>query len=112
MREPEGAYSANITHNLGKMAEEAGIYKHLWRPEEIGITKAWSGLNIRAWTCSACGKYHLRDENSSKNALRLGQGMPSIPGPYGTVEKDGTLWGSKTHLDGELFTLYRDVLAN
>jgi hypothetical protein len=28
-------YSANITHNLGKMAEEAGIYKALWRPEEI-----------------------------------------------------------------------------
>lgn len=33
-------YSANITHNLGKMAVEAGIYKHLWRPEEIGIAKA------------------------------------------------------------------------
>ena len=33
-------YSSNITHNLGRMAEEAGIYKHLWRPEEIGITKA------------------------------------------------------------------------
>lgn len=34
-------FSANITHNLNKMAGEAGIYKHLWRPEEIGITKAW-----------------------------------------------------------------------
>lgn len=33
-------YDANITHNLGTMAHEAGIYKHLWRPEEIGITKA------------------------------------------------------------------------
>lgn len=33
-------YDANITHNLGRMAEEAGIYQHLWRPEEIGITKA------------------------------------------------------------------------
>jgi hypothetical protein len=33
-------YSANITHNLGAMAKEAGIYKHLWCPEEIGITKA------------------------------------------------------------------------
>lgn len=38
--EPERVYDANITHNLGKMAEAAGIYKHLWRPEEIGITKA------------------------------------------------------------------------
>ena len=33
-------YDANITHNLGSMAEAVGIYKHLWRPEELGITKA------------------------------------------------------------------------
>jgi hypothetical protein len=36
----DGLYSANITHNLGKMAEEAGIYDCLWRPEEHGITHA------------------------------------------------------------------------
>jgi hypothetical protein len=34
-------YSANITHNLNRMADAAGIYEVLWRPEEIGITKAW-----------------------------------------------------------------------
>lgn len=33
-------YDANITHNLGKMADAAGIYYALWRPEEIGATKA------------------------------------------------------------------------
>jgi hypothetical protein len=33
-------YSANITHNLGRMADEAGIYQHLWRPEEINIHQA------------------------------------------------------------------------
>lgn len=33
-------YSANITHNLGKMAAEAGIYEPLWRPDEIGVAKA------------------------------------------------------------------------
>ncbi len=33
-------YSANITHNLGKMAAEAGIYDCLWRPDEHGITHA------------------------------------------------------------------------
>lgn len=33
-------YDVNITHNLTKMADEAGIYKHLWRPEEIGIKTA------------------------------------------------------------------------
>jgi len=37
---PTEVYSANITHNLGAMAKEAGIYMHLWRPEEIGMTKA------------------------------------------------------------------------
>jgi len=37
---PSEVYSANITHNLTKMAEAAGIYEALWRPEEIGITTA------------------------------------------------------------------------
>ena len=36
----EQVYWANITHNLGKMAYEAGIYEALWRPEEIGKIKA------------------------------------------------------------------------
>ncbi len=35
--ENEYLYSANITHNLNKMAAEAGIYQHLWRPEELNI---------------------------------------------------------------------------
>lgn len=33
-------YDANITHNLNKMAEKAGIYQHLWRPEEIDAITA------------------------------------------------------------------------
>lgn len=33
-------YNANITHNLTAMADAAGIYKALWRPEDLGITKA------------------------------------------------------------------------
>jgi hypothetical protein len=33
-------YSSNVTHNLGKMADEARLYKPLWRPEEIGIKTA------------------------------------------------------------------------
>ena len=37
---PTNVFKANITHNLGEMAGEAGIYKALWRPEEIGITTA------------------------------------------------------------------------
>lgn len=37
---PTEVYWANITHNLNTMAMEAGIYQALWRPEEIGITRA------------------------------------------------------------------------
>ena len=38
--ENEEDYWANITHNLGEMADKAGIYYALWRPEEIGKIKA------------------------------------------------------------------------
>jgi hypothetical protein len=33
-------FYSNITHNLVDMAKEAGIYLHLWRPKELGITLA------------------------------------------------------------------------
>lgn len=33
-------FGLNITHNLNKMADAAGIYKHIWRTEDLGITKA------------------------------------------------------------------------
>ena len=36
----EECFSRNITHNLNKMAEAAGVYAVLWRPDENGITKA------------------------------------------------------------------------
>ena len=38
---PTCVHDDNITHNLGKMADEAGIYKHVWRPEEIGVKLAY-----------------------------------------------------------------------
>jgi hypothetical protein len=37
---PTCVFDYNITHNLNTMAMEAGIYQYLWRPDEIGITKA------------------------------------------------------------------------
>ena len=33
-------FSRNITHNLGRMAQEAGIYDALWHPENLNITRA------------------------------------------------------------------------
>lgn len=43
VREPEEhtIYEDNITHNLGQMAEKAGIYQALWRPDENGIEIAY-----------------------------------------------------------------------
>jgi len=34
-------FDANITHNLSKMAGEAGIYDCLWRAPERGYKRAW-----------------------------------------------------------------------
>lgn len=38
-RDDEEVFTYNITHNLHKMAKEAGIGQHLWSPEELEITK-------------------------------------------------------------------------
>lgn len=42
----EQVYQTNITHNLGEMADKAGIYYALWRPEEIEKTKAGEIIHI------------------------------------------------------------------
>lgn len=36
----EEFFESNITHNLIKMAREAGVYEACWRPDENGMTKA------------------------------------------------------------------------
>jgi hypothetical protein len=37
---PVAVFDYNITHNLGDMAERAGIYNALWHPEELDVTRA------------------------------------------------------------------------
>ena len=37
---PLDIYVDNITHNLTEMARAAGLYEFLWRPDELGLTKA------------------------------------------------------------------------
>jgi len=37
---PTEVFSCNITHNLNTMADKAGLYAALWRPEEIGVKTA------------------------------------------------------------------------
>lgn len=38
--EREEYWGRNLTHNLIEMADAADLYKVLWRPEELGFTKA------------------------------------------------------------------------
>jgi hypothetical protein len=37
---PTRIYTSNITHNLGEMAEQCGLYEALWRPEELSAKYA------------------------------------------------------------------------
>ena len=37
---PTEIFHWNVTHNLNVMAEEVGLYKILWRPEELGVSRA------------------------------------------------------------------------
>lgn len=37
---PVAVYEGNITHNLAAMADDAGLYLFLWRPEEVCIKYA------------------------------------------------------------------------
>ncbi|WP_293914997.1 hypothetical protein [Deinococcus sp.] len=41
-------FSASITHNLGQMATEAGIYDAVWRPDEHGYTHAAHIIGVLA----------------------------------------------------------------
>lgn len=52
--ETDNLYSANITHNLGKMAGEAGIYYTLWHPGEL--LDSATAERIRA--AKSAGNYH------------------------------------------------------
>lgn len=36
----EDSYWANFTHNLSRMANEAGFYRELWHPEKVGVKTA------------------------------------------------------------------------
>src|SRR3990167_294857 len=56
--ETETFYDANITHNLGKMADEAGIYEALWRPHRLK-----EGYNIPEDDHEA--EYKFEDANPS-----------------------------------------------
>ena len=58
--ERETLYNSSITHNLNKMAGEAGIYEACWQPEEIGATKAKDIIGKLALAVDLMKKYPER----------------------------------------------------
>jgi hypothetical protein len=57
--ETEEVYDANITHNLGEMADKAGIYEALWRPHRLK-----EGYNISEEDNDA--EYEFEEANTTK----------------------------------------------
>lgn len=60
-------YSANITHNLGRMAEKAGIYEALWRPHRLR-----SDYNIRQ------ADFTAEDEFEASVVIRAKEILPYL----------------------------------
>ena len=60
-------FEANITHNLGEMADTAGIYKACWRPVEIGATKAKDILPLleKGYSDLKARPYYFKQYDSS-----------------------------------------------
>jgi hypothetical protein len=73
----------NITHNLGAMAREAGIYQHLWRPEELSIAKA-SQLIDPLWTglCELIGNRKKYEEFNPSNGWGDYEGLVAFVRAY------------------------------
>ena len=62
----EQVYWANITHNLGKMAGEAGIYEALWRPHRLK-----EGYNILESDHQAEWKFEEENKTTAKDIIPL-----------------------------------------
>jgi hypothetical protein len=78
---PTTVYSDNITHNLGKMANAAGVYQHLWRPEELGIT-----LAIELIAPLAAGLSALKNDPDKFKALNPDNGWGNYDGLVKFIE--------------------------
>lgn len=75
-------FFCNITHNLNKMAEAAGLYRALWYPEKLRITHA-SYLIETLTVGLAC----LRSDPSRFKALNPPNKWGNYDSLVGVVEK-------------------------
>ncbi len=75
-------FSANITHNLTRMADAAGIYLVVWRPEEVGASKACDLVNFLSVGVSV-----LRSDPDRFKQFNPSNGWGSYDGFLSTLEK-------------------------
>lgn len=62
----ETVYDANITHNLGKMADMAGLYEALWRPHRLK-----PGYNIPESDNDAEYYFEQQDITYAKDIIKI-----------------------------------------
>lgn len=92
---PVEVYSNNITHNLGEMADFVGLYKVLWRPDEIGITHAAQAIPLLE-----AGIQKLIDEKEEACKLNPSNGWGNY---YGLLKfAQETLMACKADPDAEV----------
>jgi hypothetical protein len=69
----ETVFDRNTTHNHNRIADAVGIYRHCWRPDEIGVTTASQLIEpLRA------GLAQLRATPEAFKHLEPGNGWGSV----------------------------------
>jgi hypothetical protein len=66
VEDSEELYWANITHNLGTMADKAGIYEALWRPHRLK-----EGYNIPEGDNEAEWKFEEENVSTAKDIIPI-----------------------------------------
>lgn len=82
----ECAFDAYVTHNLNKMAQEAGIYEAMWRPEELGCKEAQDIADIlmRGLETMVRRKWYFEQFNP-KNGFGDYEGFVKVVMQYATA---------------------------
>ena len=93
--ETEQVYWANITHNLGTMADKAGIYEALWRPHRLK-----EGYNIPESDNEAEWKFEEQSQTIAKDIIPfLEKGLADLkarPEYFETFNSENG-WGTYEH---------------
>lgn len=73
-----GIYKTLLAYKTIRFGKELKVVKENWTSKTchscgtIATFGGLSGLSVREWICSGCGKTHDRDVNAAKNILRIG----------------------------------------